>query len=517
MDTFANAVAYMREHPGTTLIVPKGEYILTGELARDTQKKVMEGFYGEDLERSIFNPQFKYDKGIDLGGLRDCRIEAYGASFMVDGFMEPVSVTNCENVEICGFSIDHMRKPYSRGVVTHETTDEEGIRTFTITLDDACPIHKDVPPLDLRCHLYQPETGETYWDPDCERLERIDEHHIELAIDDGRFGVGTQFYAIHTYHSRPAILIEYSKNIRITDVTIHSQPGMGIVGNRSEDIFIKRLSVVPSNGHHMSTNTDATHFTSIKGKLVIEDSRFIAQGDDLTNVHAYFHQIIKRDAPDVCYLQEKTPDGTHAQTLDYPDVGDTLELTSLDTLQTVDKFTVLDVVPMHEEWMCKVTLDHPLPQNTHRLVMADVTRLPEVTVRGCTSKEHYARGVLIKCRKALIENNQFHNVEGSAIAVAAEAGWHEGVCPANVTIRNNIISENRSVEKFAGIYVRSDCNDPTGQTIRNIVIENNVINAPRCPYAIQLRNIDGVTVRNNVMTSQEQNVVITDCTNIYTE
>ena len=37
MDTFANAVAYMREHPGTALIVPKGEYILTGELARDTQ------------------------------------------------------------------------------------------------------------------------------------------------------------------------------------------------------------------------------------------------------------------------------------------------------------------------------------------------------------------------------------------------------------------------------------------------------------------------------------------------
>ena len=45
---FAAAMAYCREHEGTTLIVPPGEYRLTSPLARETMAKVMSGEYGRN-------------------------------------------------------------------------------------------------------------------------------------------------------------------------------------------------------------------------------------------------------------------------------------------------------------------------------------------------------------------------------------------------------------------------------------------------------------------------------------
>lgn len=92
----------------------------------------------------------------------------------------------------------------------------------------------------------------------------LDAHHLRIRFGNvGNIGIGMEYLNAHTYHSRSAILIEYSENIRVTDVTIHNQPGMDVVGNRSSDVFLTRLNVEPSCGHHYSANTDATHFTSM--------------------------------------------------------------------------------------------------------------------------------------------------------------------------------------------------------------------------------------------------------------
>ena len=515
-EIFANAISYMKAHPATTLIVEPRIYTITSELAKQAQSNVMEGVYGEDQEREIFNPHYKYTRGIHFDGLKDCKIEAYGAALMVDGFMEPISITNCQNVEVCGFTVDHKRKPFSKAIVTHtQSLPDTSSRRLFLEFDEDCPIKRDTP-CRLRYVLYDPVTDELAWADYIEEelYSFIDERHVSLIVDDLRFGVGSEFYTTHTYHSRPAVLIENSLNVTLNGVTVHSQPGMGIVGNRSENIALYGVEIVPSKGHKISTNTDATHFTSIKGKLTLENCRFIGCGDDFTNIHGYYQKIIKRVSPRVCYIQEKTPDGTHAQTLDYPDIGDTLELSSFKTLETLDTFRVIDVEPLFDEWKCKITLDHDLPENTDNTVMCDVTRLPEVEIRGCYAADHYARGAMIKTRSALIENNLFHNVDHTAILVASEASWFEGATPANVTIQNNVITDSRSSDKVAGISVRVKCDTPSGCPIKNIRILNNVIHAPRCDHAIELKNIDGVFLSNNICTVQNEPVIIKNCTNI---
>lgn len=519
-DTLASlelAMKYLQSNPGSTLVIEPGTYILTSPLARETQRAVMAGEYGSNPQRTMFSPSFEYTRGMCFSGQRDTRVEAYGVTFLVDGFMEPISMRDCENVTLCGITIDHVRKPYSRGIIRDVVSlNEEGsTKSGTVVFDADCP-NEPNSPRHLRHKFYDAEL-ERELIAYVESGEYIDPHHIRYTFSSAeKLHDGVEFYTAHTYHSRPAILIENAKNITLEDVIIHSQPGMGVVGNRSENVTLRRLSVVPSLGHHYSTNTDGTHFTSMKGLLRIENCTFEYQGDDFVNVHNYYHKIISRESDNICCMQEKTPDGTHAQSLDYPDVGDFLELTSRQTMELIDTFRVVSCTPIESEWMCRVELDHALPECTEELVLADVTRLPRLEVVGCHALCHHARSILIKTRSVLIEGNTFRDVRGSAIHVAPEAHWYEGVSPADVTIRANRIircAETWQGERSAGIMVYADSEKPDACPIKNIVIEDNIIECPHTSHGISVRNVDGLRIARNRIISSNDPIAVETCKN----
>ena len=143
---FEDAMAYLRENPGSTLVVEPGTYTITSELARETQRAVMAGEYGPNPQKVMFTPKFVYSRGISFAGQSGTTVEAYGVTLMVDGFMEPVSIRDCENVTVRGFTIDHKRKPYSWGkVVSCGEIDENGNRECVLELDEACPVYEKTP------------------------------------------------------------------------------------------------------------------------------------------------------------------------------------------------------------------------------------------------------------------------------------------------------------------------------------------------------------------------------------
>lgn len=513
LETFAAAMDYLRANPGTTLIIPPGTYHITSDLAKSAMHSVMIGEWGANPQRIMFNPKYEYTRGISFDGQQGTRVIADGAVLMVEGFMEPVSIINCSDIELRGLSIDHLRKPYSRGTITQlQPADAEGKRECVLVLDEDCPITEKTP-IGLRSFFYDPEIENNIY-PGIAACSFVDAHHLSMKLTGAdKVHDGVLYYTVHTYHSRPGILIENAKNIRLTDITIHSQPGMGIVGNRSEDVIINELKVIPSAGHHMSTNTDATHFTSMKGLLRFENCIFDGQGDDFTNIHSYYQAIIERKGENTCVMQEKTPDGTHAQSLDYPDIGDTLELTNRNTLRTVGHYTVVDCVPMSKEWKCQVTLDRPLPEDTEELVLSDITRLPHVELVNCTAVRHFARSILLKNRSALIENCTFRDVMGPAVVAAAESWWYEGVCPANIVVRRNKIYNCAQIfGEAGGIVVKADSRGAEGCSIFNITIEDNIIECSNGKPGIFIRNTDGVTIRNNtILTPGEVSMHFESC------
>ena len=508
------ASAYLLEHPNADFMIPAETYRITSPLAREAMAHVLSGDWGENPQKVMFNPHYRYDSGFSLAGQHGTAVYADRATFLVDGFMEPVTIADCTDVTLRGLTIDHLRKPYAFGTVASLSESLNGWRDCVIRLDDACPITENSP-IRLRYGFFDPETCANRY-ANAEPPVYIDAHHIRTRVQGDCVRLGDAFCTVHTFHARPGILIERAKNVRLVDVTIHSQPGMGVVGNRSEDVVIEELSVVPSRGQYWSSNTDATHFTAMKGLLRFSHCRFSHHGDDATNVHGYYQAVVGVCGGNTYLTQEKTPDGTHAQTLDYPDIGDTVEVSRIDSMEVVDTLTVVGCTSLPDAWMCRVTFDHALPEDTDGLILADVTRLPRVEFVDCDVSHHFARSVLLKNRDSLVENCTFHRAQGPAVVAAAEAYWYEGVCPANLTVRGCRITDCGMWGEAAGIVVKADCDHPAGQTIRNVSITDNEISADAA-HGIFVRNTDGVTIRGNRIHVQDAPVVIESCTHVTAE
>lgn len=490
-ERFAAALGYMRMNPGTTLIVPPGVYRITSERARNAQRAVMNGEYGCNPEPIMFNPAYEYDRGLDFDGHRNSTVEAYGATLLIDGFMEDISIRNCSGVTVRGFTIDVKRKPYSKGIVT-SVSQEDGRRVAHLEFADE--ITEKMPC--TRCVVYSRELGRFV--PDLcsiDDFEYTDPHHGLGTFGGSRDPMpGDEFYLWHTFHSRPAILIEEALNTLIEDVTIHSHPGMGITAQHATNITVNRLRVVPAAGEHMSTNTDATHFASCRGLLRLDGCYFEGQGDDSINVHTYYYSV-KEYSGCEAILEVRAPTGTHAQSLDYPAVGDRFELTEFSSCNPVDTYRVVGVVPGDGD--CRVILDRPLPASMDGLFFADPDELPHVEFVNCTARNHFARSILIKSRTCLIENCTVSDVFELGVKVAAEAWWHEGINSESVTVRRcRFINNGRVSRSCGGIGVYMDT-DEKKNSHGTVVIEDNIIDCPDCTHGIVVDNVKKAVIRRN--------------------
>ena len=203
---FAAAMAYLRAHQGTELIVPPGVYELASPLAVESMEAVMRGDWGENPQRIMFNPGYRYTRGLSLSGQRGSVISGYGAVLMVRGFMEPLSIIDCADVEVRGLTIDHVRKPFSRGTVTElGDVDGEGLRSAVIVFDDDCPIQPRTP-LSLRSLFYDAAHGRDVR-AEIDSYTFMDSHRIAARLRGAQsMENGALYYTIHTCHSRPALV-----------------------------------------------------------------------------------------------------------------------------------------------------------------------------------------------------------------------------------------------------------------------------------------------------------------------
>src|SRR5690606_6427317 len=280
---------------------------------------------------------------LNLAGSRGVTIEAAGATLALDGWYEAVSITDAENVRIHGLTITHKRPPHTIGEIIAVADDHFDMRVDTARytmLDHAAT---------GRIHFYDVEKQRVYTGAWHDRKEWVNGTTIRVHSA-AKPRPGDLCILRHSAHYRAGILIKESKHIVLRDVTIHSQPGMGVVGHRSEDIFLHNLQVIPEPGSVVSTNTDATHFTSCKGRIVLDACKFGGQGDDCTNIHNYYYTLYpdatRKGWVDIAVEQADL----HALSLDFPDAGDTLSLVDRKSLKPVTTYTVRGVDTSHGEW-----------------------------------------------------------------------------------------------------------------------------------------------------------------------
>lgn len=493
------AFDYTRVNKGTTLFFPAGVYDFRDEKAVALMNDVMDGKMGNDPEKIIFTPYYPYSKGLDFTGLENITVEAAGAVLLCDGWMEPVSIENCRNIIVRGLTVDYKRKPHSIGAIIAVEKDY-----FDVVFDSMYPISADIPIPRM-----------IFWDKKANRMfpnAKGTPRKIELLSTQSlRIYTKTQsewknnlVIIPHSFHFRPAILIHEAKNIQLIDVTILSQPGMGIVGHRSQNITLTGLRIVPGNGSVMSTNTDATHFTTCSGWLRYKDCQFEGHGDDAINIHNYYYTIQKPSNGKGYDLVVKAKTYTHAQVLDYPDVGDTLELVEKLSLATIKKMVVKSVINYPKELRSQVVLNDQLPVELENYFLINSSRLPKVEIRSCTVTSNLARGFLIKSRNVLIEHCLIRESTGTGIHVGAESYWHEGLPSANVIIRyNRIIRCGRgggTQDGASGIAVKIDApNTKVPGLHKHLLIEGNIIEGENAERGISVSGTEDITIRYNTI------------------
>lgn len=508
------AAEYCRRHPGTTLVIAPGTYRLRDAQAERLESDVMAGKMGNDPEKKIFTPYYPYARGLDFDGAVSTHVMARGATLMCEGWMEPVSIVNTRDFTLEGLTIDYRRKPMTEGNIIAIGDD-----SFTVQFDSRRQLTPSMPI--TRMSIWDDEASgvfpTAYYFP---KPKFLGDNRLEFAYRVPRRLLGARIAALHSFHFRPAIFINRSHNTVLEGVTIHAQPGMGIVGFDTEDVFIRRLAVTPADGFTFSTNTDATHFASCRGTVSIEDSFFHAQGDDATNVHGYYNDIRKHDGGWVT-LVLNAPTFTHAQMADVPAVGDTLELSHSSTLVPVARYAVTEVRHEPQSPTVDVRLSGNLPSVTDGMYLFNASKLPRLRFCRNTVWGQLARGVLAKTRGVLIAENTFRGCTGTAIHVAAEAEWREGAHSRDVVIRDNMMMNcglDGGQFGASGIAVVINAPDTDGTLLHeHVTITGNTIQTRynnSCGMA--LRNIRGLHVSGNVVRGCREAMTLHSCEDVVT-
>jgi hypothetical protein len=291
---------------------------------------------------------------------------------------------------------------------------------------------------------------------------------------------------------------------------------MGITAQHATNVTVDRLRVVPSVGEHMSVNTDATHFASCRGLVRFDGCFFDGQGDDSINVHTYYYSVVNHNGREVT-LEVRAPTGTHAQSLDYPSVGDRLELTEVGSCMPVETYRVVGVVADREAYNCRVTLDRELPDDLDGYLFADPDELPHVEFVNCTARNHFARSILLKSRTALVENCTVSDVFELGVKIAAEASWHEGINSESVTVRRcRFINNGRISSGCGGVAVYMDTADKKNAH-GAVVIEDNIIECPNCEHGIIVDNVKKATIRRNSIVCAGEEISVGEGVELVTE
>jgi len=499
------ALARLKDTGDTQLVFPPGRY---------------DFWATRGAERYLFianNDEGLKHIALPITGFDELEILGDGAQFVFHGFVLPIVIDKSARVRLRGFSIDWARPFHSEAEVIE--TRANGV---DLLIDDAFPYR-----LDFGRLVFAGEGGDVHgignileWDPrKRETAPQVHDNHgigrryvaeaigpqrvrLTAAFSRPKPNLGNKLVLVDEGRHCPAITITGSREITLTDITIHHAGAMGVIAQRSETIHLDRVRVTPPpDGKRLiSTQNDATHFVNCKGHIELTDCLFENQMDDATNVHGIYAQIsakIRADALELRLMHRQQ------QGAELVARGDLVEFVRADTLLSYHEAAVRAVQRVNREFL-RVTFDGSLPgELAVGDAVANLTWTPSLTIRGCTSRANRARGFLLSTPGTIvIEGNRFH-VPGAAILIAGDASERfEAGAVRDVAIRDNLFEDcNFGVWGQATIQVTPEiapaCREAS-RYHRNIRIEGNrFVASDRRLLAAHC--VDGLIFQNNAI------------------
>lgn len=515
-----DALRKVKEKNAKKLVFAKGTYRFTPDFA--SEKYVFVSNNDEGLKRFVF----------DLSDFENLEIDGQGSSFIFEGFLSPFLLSNSKNISFKNFSIDFKRTFHSEGKIIAAYKDSLDISfsedypyvvdnnklLFTgheiIGKDNGGGPKKLIYPF---WHLLEFEATKREPAPEARdylnvqnmQVKELTPQTVRIFFPDLRGTAGNTMIFNATDRLSPAFTVSDSETINFKNLTIHHAGGVGILGQRSKDIFLDSIKVLASPGRMVSTTADATHFVNCRGKITLQNSIFESMMDDATNIHGIYVKIT-----DIISPTELLVKLIHYQQFGFdflkPNVE--VEIANAESLNTYGNNIVKSAQRLNKEYT-RVTFTKPIGADVKvGDVVAYSQEYPEVLMKNCRVLKNRARGILLGSRgKIVIENNYFHT-QAPAINLEGDGRfWFEQAGVRDLIIRNNEFDNcNYSFMLGLGIITASSGIEESKKAIsrynRNILIEGNTFIVFN-PNILSMYSVDNLTFKNNkVIKSNEYKI-----------
>jgi len=504
-ETFTKALAYCREHPGSTLLVPPGRYDFFADKAHSRPFVLSNSDVASERRCAILIE--------DQCGLT---LHAYGARFVCHGRLQPVSVVRSSAVVLAGFAID-WEHPLNAEVQVL-ATDPAG--TVDVEIDPVQYPHVVENGKLLIGDLREPWEWEMVFGGDDlavvpgtgdgwirERFETraLASDRLRLHVSTSMLPRAGDWLVLRTpKRDHAGLFIAESRDIRLRDIRLHHSAGLGCLVQFCENVDIERFEAVPSPGRHvLSGHDDGIHVSNCRGRVRISGCRFHGLMDDPINVHGTSVAVAERlDARSLrCAF-------SHPQSVGLPwgNVGDRMNILHGASMTSIGENTVAAIGSDTRPGSFIVSFDKDLPDGIGpENALENLTWSPEVEIRDCQFGSCRARGLLLSTPlRSLVINNHFDS-SGSAILIAGDARcWYESGGVRDCLIAGNTFSDLclGSMYQYCEAII-SICPDilsphPEIPVHRGIVITDNDIHTSGQPVLYALATHDLVFRDNRI-------------------
>ena len=424
-----------------------------------------------------------------LESLHNVTVDGDGSTFMFHGTALPIAITKSSGIRLKNFSIDDATPHQVSGVVLRTSDENADIR-----IDDAATYAVQSGQLwIIGDHFRSPasasllfdahdrgmawHTGDN-WEFARTRAEALDAHTVRLRNLKQTVVPGQILLMWSGDRPNPAVFVYESRDVNVSDVTVHSTQGMGFLAQRSRAIHLARFNVALANGskHVVTTVADAVHFSNCQGDLSVEDGLYENMLDDALNVHGSYLKVIGHPSPGSALLRFEHPQSFG---FTFAEAGDTLQFVDAASLRPLANAKVVAVDRVNDKTL-SVRFSTPLSQESlaGNAVM-NLSWQPSIVYRRNHIRHNRARGILIgTAGAATVDHNFFDHLAGPAILMSADANfWYESAPAQNVTIRHNrFLDTNIADFGPASIWIdapRSPTPGTTTYSIRNVEIVGN--------------------------------------------
>lgn len=433
-----NAIKYCRENNEDGIVFEKGKYDFYPDMASEDVFAVSNhDIYG------IYRVAFLIKE------MQNFTIDGGNSEFVFYGNIIPFAVKESVNITVKNLSVDYDETMTLDTEVINRTDEFFDIRVVNndkYTLKGNMLYYYDSYGNEDVFHYFGVRS---FGDSKSFIPESMDEFRVfnpqicfenlgdkKIRVHNSKLDVSVGMHLITRGAERFAcnFVITESKNVSIENVTMYKSYAMGLLAQKTENVFIDRMIVKAKENDLFSLNCDATHFVHCKGLIKVTNSEFSEQQDDAINVHGVFTRIVdKTDEYIVIKYMHKSAKG-----LNIYEKGDEIAVLNPKTLIPNGKYKVKDVEVVNLNYT-KLYIDGGTEGIQIGDDVEDLTWSCDLVFENNKVVNNRARGMLVAAKGKVEIRNNFFNTPGVAVLFESDGEkWFESGGTTNVVIENNV-------------------------------------------------------------------------------